>query len=126
GLGENRFKYAHESNDLWKLWHGDFLLQGVCSTPSKRIAMPLFNLCRKLQPQNFQKSTIYQDVKVIFGQTLTPPFKYRKTNTDNKIPCPKNLTEEQRGPSGIRERLQGNNPGMSKGPIRRIIYVPVF
>jgi hypothetical protein len=57
GFGENRFKYAQESNDLWKFWHGDFLLQGVCSTPSKRIAMPLFNLCRKLRLQNFQKST---------------------------------------------------------------------
>ncbi|MDR2392434.1 MAG: hypothetical protein LBE84_12260, partial [Planctomycetota bacterium] len=33
------------------------LLQGVCSTPSKGIAMPLFNHCRKLRLQNFQKST---------------------------------------------------------------------
>jgi hypothetical protein len=59
GFGENRSGYAHESNDPWKLWHGDLLLQGVCSTPSKGIAMPLFNLW-KLQPQNFQKSTIYK------------------------------------------------------------------
>jgi hypothetical protein len=28
-LGENRFEYAHESNALWKFWHGDLLLQGV-------------------------------------------------------------------------------------------------
>jgi hypothetical protein len=66
GFGENRSGYAHESNDLWKFWQGDnlLLIQGDCSTPRKRIAMPLFNLCRKLQPQNFQKSTMPRLIRV--------------------------------------------------------------
>jgi hypothetical protein len=55
GLGENRFENAHESNDLWKFWHGDLLLQSALSTPSKRIAMPFFNLFRMIPIAKFRK-----------------------------------------------------------------------
>jgi hypothetical protein len=54
-LGENRFEYAHESKDLWNFWHGNLLLQGVRSTPSKGIAMPLFNLFRIIPTAKFPK-----------------------------------------------------------------------
>jgi hypothetical protein len=55
GLGENRFEYAHESKDLGKFRRGDLLLQGVGSTPSKRIVMPFFNLFRMIPTAKFPK-----------------------------------------------------------------------
>jgi hypothetical protein len=56
----------------WKFWHGDLLLPGACSTPSKRIAMPLFNSWRIIRPQNFQKSTRFHLVEIHYSGQRVP------------------------------------------------------